>query len=631
MGWSLKDARARSMLMQTIVIRLNKAAYLRYQGCETMQETTVRRSNRHAILLASAASAVLVTVAACAPQEQTAKAPPPPPTAAERCTALASAALPGMRILSAEAHPDGTTADLGFMGMKTPPLPAHCEIKGILHERTGADGEPYAIRFHVRLPEAWNGRMLFEGGGGTDGNLGAAVGMIGFRAPPALVSGYAVVSDDSGHSNEINNNPAKGGMVSFGRDAQARADYGHAALKASYDAAQVVISRYYDKAPSRKYYVGCSKGGQEGLAFVERYPDSFDGVLVGAPGMSLPRAALGHPWVTQAVASVVGGKKGHSLPYTKLYDAFGEGDFQLVRKAVLDACDGDDGLKDGIVGAFSQCTVKKVDVQFKKLTCKGGKTDSCLTKPQIAAIKKIIAGPHNSKGEALYVNFPWDGGIAGADWRGWNIGSQPKPGGAGGPSLALAMGGATLATIFSTPPKVIEPGLQPAMDFLMAYDFDKDAPAIYATSADFPRSSWDDINARSPDIDAFRKHGGKLIVYHGVSDPIFSINDTIAWYREIEARTNGEAADTVRLFPVPGMNHCAGGPATDQFDGFGVLVNWVEKGKAPDRIVATANPGSPWPDRQRPLCPYPAIAQYDGKGDIEKAGSFLCTIPKAAK
>lgn len=594
------------------------------------------RSRISAVLLSSAASVVLLSVSACAPQKEEAKVAAPP-TAAERCAALASGGMPGMRILSAEAHPEGATADLGFMGMKTPPLPAHCEVKGILQERNGADGEPYAIRFHVRLPEHWNGRMLFEGGGGTDGNLGAAIGMINFRSPPAIATGYAVVSDDSGHSNEINADPAKGGPSAFGRDAKARADYGHAALKVSYDAARAIMFKFYDKAPTYKYYAGCSKGGQEGLAFAERYPDAFDGILVGAPGMSLPRAALGHPWATQAFAAVVGGKKGVSLPVAKLADAFTDADLQLVRKAVLEACDGDDGVKDGIVGNFAQCKTKSVDVQFKKLQCKAGKTDACLSKPQIDAIKKFYAGPHNSKGEALYVSFPWDGGMAGNDWRGWTMGSPAKPGaspmmpGAGGPSIGVAMGAGTLATVFSTPPKVLAPGQQPAMDYLMAYDFDKDAPAIYATSAEFPRSAWEDISARSPDLDGFRKHGGKLVVYHGASDPVFSINDTIAWWNEVDARTNGQAADTVRLFAVPGMNHCQGGPTTDQFDGFGALVKWVEKGAAPDRIIATAGQTSPWPNRERPLCAYPAVAQYTGKGDIEKAESFACVAPKPMK
>lgn len=596
----------------------------------------VRRRRLSASCLLPATSVVLLTAVACAPEKAAVNAPVPP-AVADRCAALASDHGPGLRILSAERHPGGFSADLGMMGLKTPPLPAHCEVKGILQERTGADGEPYAIRFHLRLPQSWNGRMVFEGGGGTDGNLGAAIGVLGMRSPPAIAAGYAVVSTDAGHSNDINADPAKGGMAAFGRDAKARADYGHAALKASYDAAIAVMSRFYDKAPDYKYFVGCSKGGQEGLAFAERYPDALDGILVGAPGMSLPRAALGHPWATQAFAAVVGGGAGRSIAFNKLAEAYSDEDLRLVRDAVLDACDGDDGLKDGLVGAFAQCSTGKVGARLKALTCHGSKTAACLSKAQISAIKKFYAGPRNSKGEALYVRFPWDGGVAGPDWRSWTIGTLGKPGappmtpGAGGPSIGVAMGAGALATIFSTPPAVLKPGLQPAMDFLMAYDFDRDAPAIYATAAQFPRSAWDDVNARSADLAPFAKAGGKLIVYHGVSDPVFSINDTIDWWTEVDARLNGRAGDTVRLFAVPGMNHCQGGPSTDQFDGFGALVAWVEKGSAPERIVATAGPASPWPNRERPLCLYPAIAQYAGNGDREKAENFACVVPKTAK
>jgi hypothetical protein len=231
-------------------------------------------------------------LAACAPQKEIASAPPKP-AAEQHCEDLASKSIAwpdtSLKILTAAYHPDGSTADIGFGGMKTPPLPAHCEATGILHARVGLDGDHYAIRFHIRLPVAWNNRFFFEGGGGTDGNLGAAIGMVGFGRPPALAMGYAVVSGDAGHSNEINNNPAAGGIASFGRDPQARADYGHAALKATYDAARAVLVRYYAHAPSHSYFVGCSKGGQEGLAFAERYPDAFDGIVAGDPGLSLPR------------------------------------------------------------------------------------------------------------------------------------------------------------------------------------------------------------------------------------------------------------------------------------------------------------------------------------------------------
>lgn len=597
------------------------------------------RSRYSLMLLTSVASAVLMTASACAPEKEV-QANHVPQTAAQRCEALMQGSARSgsdVRILSAKAQPAGSTADLGFGGMKSGPLPAHCEIQGIMHERTGRDGDHYAIRFHLRLPEDWNGRFLFEGGGGTDGNLGGALGMISFRAPPALAQGYAVVSNDSGHSNEINNDPAAGGPSSFGRDPQARADYGHAALKATYDAAQAIMANFYARSPIHSYFVGCSKGGQEGLAFAERYPDAFDGILAGAPGMSLPKAALGHPWSAQVFAAVVGGGKNRSIPVSKLAESFSNEDLNLARQAVLEACDGDDGLKDGIVGAFAQCTTKKVDQQFRKIACKGDKSASCLSKVQIAALEKFFGGPKNSKGEALYVSYPWDGGLSGSDWRGWTIGSPMKAGmpvgmpGAGGPPVSVTMGASSLAEIFSTPPKILAPGAQPAMDYLMAFDFDRDAPAIYATNADFPRSGWDDINARSPDLDAFRKHSGKLIVYQGVSDAVFSINDTIAWWTEINVRMNGHAADTVRVFPVPGMGHCMGGPATDQFDGFGTLVRWVEQDQKPDRIEASAGPGTPWPGRKRPLCPYPDVARYDGKGDSEKAESFMCVAPETPK
>ncbi|NIJ48003.1 tannase/feruloyl esterase family alpha/beta hydrolase [Rhizomicrobium electricum] len=591
-----------------------------------MREITSRRSNRHSpALLLSVASAVLATASACAPEKVQ---PIAPPTAAQRCEALAGAgqALPGMRILSAKAQAAGATVDLGFGGMKSGPLPAHCEITGITGERVGIDGDHYAIRFHLRLPEDWNGRFFFEGGGGTDGNLGSALGSVGFGRPPALAQGYAVVSGDSGHSNELNADPANGGPSAFGRDPEARANYGHAALKVTYDAARALIGRFYSRQPVRSYFAGCSKGGQEGLAFAERYPDAFDGILVGAPGMSLPKAALGHPWTVQAFAAAAGGKSKSVTP-EQLAATFTDDDLKLARQAVLAACDTDDGLKDGIIGTVGQCSAKRVDAELHKLQCKGAKSASCLGKPQIAALDKFFAGPSNRKGEALYASFPWDGGLADGGWRMWTIGAPAGSSGPGMTSIAVSMGAGTLSEIFSTPPRVLPPGPQAAMDYLMAYDFDRDAPAIFATSAAFPRSAWEDINARSPNLDAFAGHGGKLIVYHGGSDPVFSLNDTLAWWREADARMNGNAASTVRVFPVPGMGHCAGGPATDRFDGFSALVHWVEQGAASDRIEASAGPATPWPGRKRPLCPYPAVPRYDGKGDIEKAESFVCTAP----
>jgi hypothetical protein len=198
-------------------------------------------------------------------------------------------------------------------------------------------------------------------------------------------------------------------------------------------------------------------------------------------------------------------------------------------------------------------------------------------------------------------------------------------GSAGGmPALNILLGGPALASMFSTPPIALAPDPQHAVDFEVDFDFDRDSPRIYATSPEFPRAAWDDISARSVNLDAFRAHGGKMIVPHGVSDPVFSINDTISWYRDVNARIDGKADTFVRVFPVPGMAHCGGGPATDDFDAFTALRTWVERGQPPERIAARAGARSQWPGRSRPLCAYPKIARYKGAGDPENAASFAC-------
>jgi feruloyl esterase len=159
---------------------------------------------------------------------------------------------------------------------------------------------------------------------------------------------------------------------------------------------------------------------------------------------------------------------------------------------------------------------------------------------------------------------------------------------------------------------------------LLAIDFDRDAARLTAESSEFPKSISEQMKADSTDLSAFRSRGGKLVIVHGVSDPIFSIKDSIRWWTEVDKVNNGGASAFVRLFGVPGMNHCAGGPGTDQFDAFGALVAWVEKNTAPERIEATAGPATPWPGRSRPLCSYPKQARYRGAGSIEEAASFVC-------
>jgi len=534
--------------------------------------------------------------------------------AQKQCEDLASG-LSGVTIEQAAYHGEGQ--DVVTPGKPTP-LPAHCEVVGRLNPHTGVDGQAYAIRFHLRLPLHWNDRFYFQGGGGTDGDLGDATGRMG--ATSALAQGYAVLSQDSGHDNAKNTRPDHNGASAFGFDPQARLDYGRASLKASADAARRLIVRYYGMKPRYAYFVGCSKGGQEGMALAQDYPDEFDGIIAAAPGFSLPRAAVAEAWDTQAFGAVVTPAGQPFNPMT-LYTSFNASDMALVRQAVLVACDKDDGLADGIVSDFKACTSDKVVPRLKAVTCAGDKTGQCLSQAQVTALIRSHDGARDKAGRALYAAWPWSAGVSAEDWRIWKIGSSNGQ----VPPLNIVLGGGALSAIFTTPPTALAADPMTLGQYQWTFDFDRDAARIYTTGGDFKTSAWSDIGARSADLSGFKRRHGKLIVPQGTSDPVFSIEDTIAWYDEVQDRNQGRAADFVRLFPVPDMGHCGGGVSTDQYDAFIALTDWVEHGKAPDEIEASAGPATPWPNRKRPLCAYPKVARYKG-GDPEDAGSFKCEV-----
>jgi feruloyl esterase len=536
------------------------------------------------------------------------------------CAAL-TAKITGARLISANFVAEGMTQQVPT-GMGPPmsvTLPAHCDITGVMHERSGENGQAYAIHFHMRLPVNWNQRFVFQGGGGSNGDIGDALGA-GAGSTSALAQGYAVVSQDSGHDNRTNNDPSHNGQLAFGFDPQARAEYGHTSLKVVADTAKQIIKVYYGRKPLYSYFIGCSKGGQEGLTFATLYPEEFDGILASAPGFALPRAAVAEAWDVQsfgAVTKAFGGDAGSFMALNKTYS---DTDLSLVRTAILAACDKDDGVTDGIVGDYLACTDDKVIPQLQAIACAETKSDACLSTAQIKALVASHNGPVNSAGRSLYAGWFWPSGIAGNDWRLWKIGS------ANGqiPALNVLLGGPALASAFTTPPTVLGPNPQNAFEYQMRFDMDRDAAGIYAVAAPFTTSAWHDVGSRSTDLSAFRARGGKLMVPHGESDPVFSLKDTLAWYDDVNSLSNGKADAFVRVFPVPGMCHCGGGQATTQYDAFGALVTWVEKHQAPDALLGTATPASPWPGRRRPICAYPMVARYNGSGDIEKASSFTC-------
>jgi feruloyl esterase len=554
----------------------------------------------------------------------------PAGTAPQRCAALkeqTGTALgePSARILSsvlnARSEPRVDPAAPPWMG-PLPAMPEHCEVIGVMRERAGADGQHYVVRYHLRLPLDWNGRFLFQGGGGTNGNLGAANGSLQPGMPTALEQGFAVVSTDTGHDNAVNNDPAKQATVAFGHDYAARVEYSEKALDSVATTAKRIVERFYGGPARFNYFAGCSNGGREGMVFAQRFPEQFDGIVAAAPAFAVPKAAVAEAWDTQTFAALArqeGLAQKNGLP--DMTRAFSDQDFGIVADAIAQACDADDGIVDGMVQNLARCTAARVRPALEARVCPDTKNATCLSRDQVAALFRSLGGPHDAKNQPLYAEWPWDLGIGTREWRVWKLG---VPGSMD--AINVMLGSPALSALFVTPPVDVPGTPEASLRYQLNFDFDRDAPKIFGKTAEFPRSGWELVGAQSADLNRFRRHGGKMIVPHGGSDPIFSINDTIGWWRKVDAANHGEAAGFVRVYAVPGMNHCAGGPATDQYDALTAVVDWVEKGTVPERIPAKAGPTSPWPGRTRPLCPYPKYAQYRS-GDLNQADSFVCQQP----
>jgi len=501
--------------------------------------------------------------------------------------------------------------------------PAHCLVTGKLNDRPGDDGKRYAIGFEMRLPQNWNQRFLHQVNGGNDGVVVPAFGAQGATLPDALTRGFAVLSSDAGHAGEDPANLATGlvrGNV-FGLDRQARRDYGYAATDALWPVAQALISRHYGKPAQRNYMAGCSNGGRHGMVAASRQGERYDGILASAPGFNLPKAAVQHAWDVQAWRTVD----------PDIRRAFSPADLKLVGDRVLARCDALDLLVDGIVGDLARC--QKV-FKLADLQCQAGKADGCLSAPQVAALQRSFDGPRNSRGQQLYSDWPFDPGIAAAGWRTWKLESAVAPWDRL-PIIAV-VGAGSLAHIFTTPPTPVRGTPADLLAYLVRFDFDRDAPKIFASDALFNESAMAFMtppDADNPMLTTFARRNGKLLVLHGASDPVFSVNDTLRWADRLQANLGLVRANQVaRVFVVPGMGHCQGGPATDQVDALDALVDWVEKGQAPDRLVAKVNPANKelpasWSvQRSRVLCPHPQVMRYAG-GDVESAASFRCAPP----
>ena len=339
--------------------------------------TNTRRARWSVLVVVVAFAASAVGIGRLAAQQT--------PPGAAACAALGAAAFASVATLTA-TYEAGSAAQ-----------PAHCVVRGSAAPRTGVDGKPYETRFELRLPTDWSGRFLYQGGGGNDGVVAPAVGRnTGSFPDTGLQRGFAVVTTDAGH---------QGATAEFGLDPQARIDHAYAAHERTATIALAIVSRYYGRAPTRKYFVGCSGGGRQGMMFAQRYPSYFDGIAICAPAMSVSSGAtIAAAWDTLTYLSIApADEKGQRV----LSRAFNDADLALVARGITDACDAADGAIDGMVLRPESCRFDP-----KRLQCAGAKRPDCLTSEQIAALQRTFDGPRDSTGKSLYVGQPWDPGIA---------------------------------------------------------------------------------------------------------------------------------------------------------------------------------------------------------------------------
>lgn len=490
----------------------------------------------------------------------------PPAAATFSCANLASLALPDTSIKTAVEVPAGSFTPPGSTTPLTG-LPAFCRVVGVIAP---------AINFEVWLPlSGWNNRFQGVGNGGLAGSISYGA------LATALREGYATASTDTGHLSSD---------TTWLTNAQQLIDYGYRAIHEITVKSKAIVESFYTQPARYSYFNGCSTGGGQGLMQAQRYPADYDGILAGAPNWDqISLRAGGHVWAW--VASHLTSASG--LTATQ---------FNLLNKAALAKCDAIDGLADGIIDDPRRC---KFDPGT--LACASGQDPTtCLTAPQLAAVRKIYAGGTSPTTGARI----WPGYLPGSE-LGWNQTTG-----------ALPFGAATTFFRFAV-------FKNPTYDFLN-FDFDRDTALARQGFASI-------LVADSPNLRRFKRRGGKLLLYHGFADPLITTTATLDYYgklldffedrREHHSETMDEVREFARLFLIPGMGHCSGGPGTDTFDGMGALVDWVENGRAPRRILASHLTNGVV-DKTRPLCVYPSTAVYAGSGDPNRAENFVCRTPR---
>lgn len=471
--------------------------------------------------------------------------------------------------------PAGTVITAAALVAATGKEPAHCKVDG----HAASPGN--TVNFRLGLPSDWNGKFYFEGVGGLGGNIGSLT--------KGLARGYASASTDTGH---VASDP------DWGKSRAKEIDYGYRGTHVTAVAAKALTQSFYGRAPAHAYFNGCSNGGRQALMEVQRYPSDFDGVIAGDPATGTPMQVGRAVFFQRLLASPA-----NYLPVEKI---------ELLSRATLAACDGKDGLVDGLISDPRPC-----DFDPASLTCQGGDAATCLTAAQVGTVQTIYAGLKDASGGYYAPPFPkgHEGGPSG--WRGWITGNEPPVAQADG---SLAFTGARVPSGF---------GLADSNFRFLALE--DDAPGFswrtFRYPQDLPRlkTMTEILSPLDADLRPFRKAGGKLLVYHGWADPGISALGTLDYVEKVAKAVGGqgEADRFMRAYFVPGMHHCSGGPGVDQFDMLTALEAWVERGTAPAAITA-ARVENGATVRTRPLCPHPQVAAYRGSGSIDAAASFEC-------
>ena len=456
--------------------------------------------------------------------------------------------------------------------------PQHCRVLGVITPE---------VAFEINLPERWNRRFYMTGNGGFAGDA--------LDAPNnpdrtnALINGFVMARTNTGH--DARKEPSGSFILS---NPQKAIDYAYRAVHVTAETAKKIANDYYAQPVTFWYWNSCSNGGRQGLLEAQRYPDDFDGIVANAPWVDQTGFTLGAIWNQRAMTEA-------PLSPEKM---------TLVADRVMAKCDAVDGLKDGLIDDPRKCSF---DPARDVPACsQGADAPDCLTPAQAATVKKIYSGPV-SNGKALFPGFMLSSeavntapnGTVASGWVGAIVPAQP---GAKPADFNLAEG--VMRYLILDPP-------QPEYDTLK-FDFDRDAKIV---------ERWSKLaDAKDADLSKFRKSGGKLIMTYGWADQILQPLMGINYYEAVVAKNGKDTTDFVRLFMLPGMAHCADGVGPDRNDAVTAVIDWVEKGKAPDQLIAS-KVANGQVVRTRPLCPYPQVARYKGQGSIDEAANFSCVAP----